>query len=243
MTKWMSHSRSFLDIIRLTPNLSKEEEAQAFLQWNTCASLSGREKLVRSHLKLVMKVSKNTANRNCALDFDEVFSEGVLGLMHAIQLFDPSRGSKLATYALYWIKAYTSKWARRALSVVRRANCPYSYNKDRICTIVDYSLDRVVGENCCLLDMIPDKAYTQEEFLLMRDELQQNRQILKKSLSVLTCNECTVIMARYGGDTIRTLESISEDMGLSTEGVRKIEIRSIKKLQKATQRYAKVAID
>ncbi|MDR1207754.1 MAG: sigma-70 family RNA polymerase sigma factor [Holosporales bacterium] len=235
----MSHSRSFLDIIRLTPNLSKDEEVQAFHQWKTCASLSGREKLLRSHLKLVMKVSKNVASWNCAFDVEEIFSEGVLGLIHAIQLFDPSKGATLATYALYWIKAYTRRWTRRAFSVVHRANCYCSNDKDKNCIIADESLDRKVDDTRYLLDLIPDQAVSQEECLLMHDELQQSRKILKKALSVLSPEELCVIKARYGGDVIRTLKSISENIGFSTEGVRRIEIRSIKKLQNAIQRYGK----
>jgi RNA polymerase primary sigma factor len=182
-----------------------------------------------------MKVSKNVARWNRAIDVEEIFSEGVLGLFRAIQLFDPSRGTLLATYALYWIRAYTSKWVRRTMSVVRRTDRFGSPRQGGNYVVADASLEQRIGESRCLLDLIPDQASTQEESLLMRDELSNKRRTLKKSLGVLSRKERNVIRARYGGDTLRTLESISKCIGLSVEGVRKIEIRAIKKLKKAAQ--------
>ncbi|MDR1907305.1 MAG: hypothetical protein LBQ43_00390 [Holosporales bacterium] len=88
----MPYATPFWAKVYLTSNLSNDEEIQAFKDWNENSSWGSRDKIVLSYLKLVQKISRQKRIKLTNVDTEEFFSEGVLGLIRAIQLFDPSKG-------------------------------------------------------------------------------------------------------------------------------------------------------
>lgn len=94
---------SLLQNIRNFPILTSEEERDLAKRWHDNGDKEAAHKLVTSHLRLVAKAAFGM--RNYGLPVADLFSEGTIGLMHAVKKFDPDRGFRLATYAIWWIKS------------------------------------------------------------------------------------------------------------------------------------------
>ena len=94
---------SFLTQIKKFPMLSAEEEYMLAKNWKNRGDLKSAQKLITSHLRLVAKIAMGY--RGYGLPVNEMISEGNIGLMQAVKKFEPEKGFKLATYAMWWIKA------------------------------------------------------------------------------------------------------------------------------------------
>ncbi|HLH96017.1 MAG TPA: RNA polymerase sigma factor RpoH [Xanthobacteraceae bacterium] len=107
----------YLDKIRQFPMLEPEEEYMLAKRWRERGDSSAAHRLVTSHLRLVAKIA--AGYRGYGLPIGEVLSEGNVGLMQAIRRFDPERGFRLATYAMWWIKAAIQDYILRSWSLVK----------------------------------------------------------------------------------------------------------------------------
>src|SRR5579883_2020126 len=107
----------YLDKIRQFPMLEPEEEYMLAKRWRERGDSSAAHRLVTSHLRLVAKIA--AGYRGYGLPIGEVLSEGNVGLMHAIRRFDPERRFRLATYAMWWIKAAIQDYILRSWSLVK----------------------------------------------------------------------------------------------------------------------------
>ncbi len=108
---------SYLAEIRRFPMLSKDEEFMLGKRWREHEDPEAAEKLVTSHLRLVAKIAMGY--RGYGLPVAEVISEGNVGLMQAVKKFDPEKGFRLATYAMWWIKASIQEFILRSWSLVK----------------------------------------------------------------------------------------------------------------------------
>ena len=107
----------YLTRIKKFPMLSSEEEYMLAKSWRDRGDLKSAQKLVTSHLRLVAKIAMGY--RGYGLPVSELVSEGNIGLMQAVKKFDPERGFKLATYAMWWIKASIQEYILRSWSLVK----------------------------------------------------------------------------------------------------------------------------
>jgi len=108
---------SYLAQIKKFPMLSNEEEYMLAKSWKDRGDLKSAQKLVTSHLRLVAKIAMGY--RGYGLPVSELVSEGNIGLMQAVKKFDPERGFRLATYAMWWIKASMQEYILRSWSLVK----------------------------------------------------------------------------------------------------------------------------
>lgn len=107
----------YLSEIRKFPMLSKDEEFMLAKRWSDHQDSKAAHKLVTSHLRLVAKIAMGY--RGYGLPIGEVISEGNVGLMQAVKKFEPERGFRLATYALWWIRAAIQEYVLRSWSLVK----------------------------------------------------------------------------------------------------------------------------
>jgi RNA polymerase sigma-32 factor len=107
----------YLTEIRKFPMLAKDEEYMLARRWLEHQDPSAAEKLVTSHLRLVAKMAMGY--RGYGLPIAEVISEGNIGLMQAVKKFDPEKGFRLATYAMWWIRAAIQEYVLRSWSLVK----------------------------------------------------------------------------------------------------------------------------
>tara|TARA_B100000941_G_scaffold290776_1_gene274641 strand:+ start:2886 stop:3782 length:897 start_codon:yes stop_codon:yes gene_type:complete len=107
----------YLAQIKKFPMLDAEEEYMLAKNWRERGNLQAAHKLVTSHLRLVAKIAMGY--RGYGLPVSELISEGNVGLMQAVKKFDPDKGFRLATYAMWWIKAAIQEYVLRSWSLVK----------------------------------------------------------------------------------------------------------------------------
>ncbi|GJD77727.1 RNA polymerase sigma factor RpoH [Methylobacterium gregans] len=107
----------YLDEIRKFPMLEPSEEFTLAKNWRDQGDREAAHRLVTSHLRLVAKIAMGY--RGYGLPIGEVVSEGNVGLMQAVKRFDPDKGFRLATYAMWWIKAAIQEYILRSWSLVK----------------------------------------------------------------------------------------------------------------------------
>ncbi len=107
----------YLAQIKKFPMLDAEEEYMLAKNWRESGNLNAAHKLVTSHLRLVAKIAMGY--RGYGLPVNELISEGNIGLMQAVKKFDPDKGFRLATYAMWWIKASIQEYVLRSWSLVK----------------------------------------------------------------------------------------------------------------------------
>jgi RNA polymerase sigma-32 factor len=107
----------YLDEIRRFPMLEPQEEFMLAKRWREHGDTEAAHKLVTSHLRLVAKIAMGY--RGYGLPIGEVISEGNVGLMQAVKRFEPEKGFRLATYAMWWIRASIQEYILRSWSLVK----------------------------------------------------------------------------------------------------------------------------
>jgi RNA polymerase sigma-32 factor len=107
----------YLQEIRKFPMLEKEQEFSLATRWRQEGDVAAAHTLVTSHLRLVAKIAMGY--RGYGLPIGEVISEGNVGLMQAVKKFEPERGFRLATYAMWWIRASIQEYILRSWSLVK----------------------------------------------------------------------------------------------------------------------------
>ncbi|WP_282760977.1 RNA polymerase sigma factor RpoH [Komagataeibacter saccharivorans] len=107
----------YLRDIRKFPMLSPEEELRLSRRWKDKGDTEAAHKLVTSHLRLVAKIAMGY--RGYGLPVGELISEGNIGMMQAVRRFDPDRGFRLATYAMWWIRAAIQEYILHSWSLVK----------------------------------------------------------------------------------------------------------------------------
>ena len=110
LSRYLRHIRTF-------PMLDAEEEYMLAKRWKEHGDAEAAAALVNSHLRLVAKIARGY--QGYGLPFGEIISEGNVGLMQAVKRFDPERGFRLATYALWWIRASIQEYILRSWSLVK----------------------------------------------------------------------------------------------------------------------------
>ena len=108
---------AYLDQIKKFPMLDAEEEYMLAKNWKATGNIKSAEKLVTSHLRLVAKIAMGY--KGYGLPVSEMISEGNIGLMQAVKKFEPEKGFRLATYAMWWIKASIQEYILRSWSLVK----------------------------------------------------------------------------------------------------------------------------
>jgi len=108
---------SYLAQIKKFPMLTAEEEYMLAKNWRDRGDLKSAQKLITSHLRLVAKIAMGY--RGYGLPVSEMVSEGNIGLMQAVKKFEPEKGFRLTTYAIWWIKASIQEYILRSWSLVK----------------------------------------------------------------------------------------------------------------------------
>ena len=109
--------RRYLQEIAKFPVLEPEEESYLSRKWRETGDISAAHKLVTSHLRLVAKIAFRY--RGYGLPMGELIAEGNIGMMQAVKRFDPDKGFRLSTYAMWWVRAAIQEYILRSWSMVK----------------------------------------------------------------------------------------------------------------------------
>ena len=141
---------SYLNEIKKFPMLSLDEEFMLAKAWVDHDDRKSAHRLVTSHLRLAAKIA--LGYRGYGLPINEVVSEANVGLMQAVKRFDPDKGFRLATYAMWWIKASIQEYILRSWSLVKMGTT--SAQKKLFFNSFKF-IDQVTRKNCSLIYVKP----------------------------------------------------------------------------------------
>ena len=229
-----------------------------------------RQSMIERNLRLVVKIAKHYLHRGLTLM--DLVEEGNLGLIHALEKFDPERGFRFSTYATWWIRQNIeraimnqSRTVRLPVHIVKELNiclraqrhleahgCE-QVNSVAIAGLTGLSLEVVqrvmvlnertasidapldVSGTLSLADTIPDEASLSPDEILAHAETQR---FVRDWIAKLPEKQRWVIERRFGlnGQDICTLEALSEEMGVTRERVRQIQIDALRVLRSILQR-------
>ncbi len=270
----------YLEEIRRFPMLEPDQEYMLAKSWQEHEDSDAAHQLVTSHLRLVARIAMGY--RGYGLPIGEVISEGNVGLMQAVKRFDPDKGFRLATYAMWWIRASIQEYILRSWSLVKMGTTA-SQKKlffklrrtkgqlqaleegdlkpehvETIAKRLGVSEDDVISMNRRLAgdaslnaplradveggewqDWLVDDTPDQEVQLAESEELERRRHYLADAMADLNEREKRIFEARRLSDEPLTLETLSEEFGVSRERIRQIEVRAFEKVQKAVQASAR----
>jgi len=216
-----------------------------------------REQMIKANLRLVVKIAHDY--ENFGLPLLDLINEGNIGLMKAVERFDPAKGGKLSTYGSWWIK----QSIKRALANMRRtamklqeifgreptdeelaeemSMSPSRVAQMRTAAIRPASLDAPIGDDDSnnfaevVQDEAADTPYEQlEEKTVTR--------MLREMVKTLDPREATILQYRFGldGGSERTLEEVGEKFGVTRERVRQIQNIALHKLRRMIEKLESV---
>src|SRR3990172_6890220 len=262
-------TRIYLSEIGFSPLLTAEEEVY-FARKSLKGDEEARKRMIESNLRLVVKIARRYMNRGLALL--DLIEEGNLGLIRAVEKFDPEKGFRFSTYATWWIRQTIeralmnqTRTVRLPIHVVKEINIylraarklaqtlDRDPNPEDVAEMLDKQIEEVkhmLGLNerstsvdsptgrdsdKSLLDTIPDEQNTDPSLLLQNTDVQRH---IDTWLSQLSDKQCAVVERRFGlhGREVATLEEIGNELGVTRERVRQIQIEAIRRLRQILER-------
>ena len=264
----------YLEQIKKFPMLDSEEEYMLAKNWKTTGNIKSAEKLVTSHLRLVAKIAMGY--KGYGLPLNEMISEGNVGLMQAVKKFEPEKGFRLATYAMWWIKAAIQEYVLRSWSLVKMGTTTaqkklfFNLKKiknqiapneegdlkeihvNEISKRLDVDKNEVINMNRRMMgqekslndpikdgegsewqDWLVDERLDQEFTTSQKQEYEDKKKLLYKSIGILSEREKEILEARRLTEEPITLDELSKKYKISRERIRQIETKAFEKLQKA----------
>ena len=258
-------TRIYLSEIGFSPLLSAEEEVY-FSRRAQKGDEASRARMIESNLRLVVKIARRYLNRGLALL--DLIEEGNLGLIRAVEKFDPERGFRFSTYATWWIRQTIeraimnqTRTIRLPIHVVKEINVylraarqltqklDHEPSPEEIAEMLDRpiadvkrmlglnervtSVDTPIGRDSekSVLDSIPDDNNVDPLDMLQDSDMKVN---ISEWLMQLSDKQREVVERRFGlnGHDISTLEEVGNQIGVTRERVRQIQIDALKRLRK-----------
>ncbi len=257
-------TRLYLSEIGVSKLLTAEEEVY-YARRAQKGEMAARQRMIESNLRLVVKIARRYMNRGLALL--DLIEEGNLGLIRAVEKFDPERGFRFSTYATWWIRQTIeraimnqTRTIRLPIHVVKEINVylraarklaqtlDHEPSADEIAELLDKPIDevkRMLGLNervtsvdtpygkdadKPLLDTIPDENATDPTERLQADRINSH---LDAWLAKLNDKQREVVLRRFGlrGYENSTLEEVANELGVTRERVRQIQMDALKRLR------------
>ena len=258
-------TRLYLNEIGASPLLTAEEEVK-FARLAQQGDEAARKRMIESNLRLVVKIARRYMNRGLA--FLDLIEEGNLGLIRAVEKFDPERGFRFSTYGTWWIRQTIeraimnqTRTIRLPILVVKEINVylraarslaqalDHEPSSEEIAELLNKPIkdvERMLGLNervsstdssvmsdsgKTLLDTIPDSNARDPTDALQEEGVHSN---LEDCLSQLSDKQREVVERRFGlhGHQVSTLEEVGQEIGVTRERVRQIQMDALKKLKR-----------
>src|SRR5690554_3955227 len=267
--KEMDATQMYLNEIGISPLLSAEEEVH-FSRLALKGDEKGRKRMIESNLRLVVKISRRYINRG--LPLLDLIEEGNLGLIRAVEKFDPERGFRFSTYATWWIRQTIeraimnqTRTIRLPIHVVKELNLylraareltqklDHEPTAEEIAELLDKPVANVermlklneriasldtpigVGSDKSLMDTVADEGASDPADVLQDDDICSS---LEKWIDQLSDKQREVLSRRFGlrGYPVSTLEEVGQEIGLTRERVRQIQVEALRRLREILEK-------
>lgn len=211
---------AYFDEIKNTTPLSKKEERLLWKKFREQNDMSAREKLIKANLKFVPTVAKQF--KGCGLPFADIIEEGNVGLIKAIDRFDPKRDNKVISYAVWWIR-------KCILEAIEKKGMLDTENIDDIHTNINDSDDDNQCDDNTIKLIVPEKI----DFEDTSENMFNIKQIVEELFEGVPERERSIICDYYGlyGDSPKTLDEIGIEVNLTKERVRQLNEKALKKMR------------
>ncbi|MBV7188054.1 RNA polymerase sigma factor RpoS [Escherichia coli] len=248
----------YLGEIGYSPLLTAEEEVY-FARRALRGDVASRRRMIESNLRLVVKIARRYGNRGLALL--DLIEEGNLGLIRAVEKFDPERGFRFSTYATWWIRQTIeraimnqTRTIRLPIHIARELSHKLDHepSAEEIAEQLDKPVDDVsrmlrlneritsvdtpLGGDSekALLDILADEKENGPEDTTQDDDMKQS---IVKWLFELNAKQREVLARRFGllGYEAATLEDVGREIGLTRERVRQIQVEGLRRLREILQ--------
>ena len=262
-------TRIYLSDIGASPLLTAEEEVH-YSRMAQRGEEAGRKRMIESNLRLVVKIARRYMNRGLALL--DLIEEGNLGLIRAVEKFDPERGFRFSTYATWWIRQTIeraimnqTRTIRLPIHVVKEMNVylraarkltqelEHEPTPEEVARMLDKPINdvkRMMGLNervtsadtplsrssdTTILDAVPDENSADPATLLQNEDVKGH---IDDWLNQLNDKQREVVERRFGlhGYETATLEEVGNEIGVTRERVRQIQIEALKRLRDVLER-------
>jgi RNA polymerase primary sigma factor len=238
--------KRYLEDIRKIPQLRADAESELFQLYRK-GSRAARERIIAANMRFVVKVALEY--RSCPTPMSDLISEGSLGLIHAVETFDPGRGVKFISYAVWWIRSHITKALNEKGYLIRLpANQYFRLRKalqaERGGAIEEEDLRviRQLSQGCASLyapqpgtgrswsDILPDPAAPDPE---LQAELAVGSGLTERMLDSMPEREGRILRRTYGiGDENPvTLKEVGVDLSLSAERVRQLRALALRRMR------------
>jgi RNA polymerase nonessential primary-like sigma factor len=268
--KGLDATQIYLSQIGYSSLLSAEEEV-FYSRKSLQGDESARKRMIESNLRLVVKIARRYINRGLALL--DLIEEGNLGLIRAVEKFDPERGFRFSTYATWWIRQTIeraimnqTRTIRLPIHVVKELNVylraarelaqtlDHEPSPEEIADLLDRPIDdvkKMLGLNECIVTSVEDPLGSDSEKTifdtLADDNSSDPAQLLQDEnlrasidewLSQLTDKQREVVVRRFGlhGHETATLEEVGNEIGLTRERVRQIQVEALRRLREILEK-------
>lgn len=267
--KQLDATQLYLNEIGFSPLLTPEEEVY-FARLARKGEESGRKRMIESNLRLVVKIARRYVNRGLTLL--DLIEEGNLGLIRAVEKFDPERGFRFSTYATWWIRQTIeraimnqTRTIRLPIHVVKELNLylraareltqklDHEPSAEEIARMVDKpvsdvkrmlglnervaSVDTPIGSSGekSLLDTVADEGASDPADLLQDNNMCS---CIENWLDQLSDKQQEVLSRRFGlrGYPTSTLEEVGQEIGLTRERVRQIQVEALRRLREILEK-------
>ena len=267
--KQLDATQLYLNEIGFSPLLTPEEEVY-FARLARKGEEAGRKRMIESNLRLVVKIARRYVNRGLTLL--DLIEEGNLGLIRAVEKFDPERGFRFSTYATWWIRQTIeraimnqTRTIRLPIHVVKELNLylraareltqklDHEPTAEEIARMVDKPVadvkrmlglnERVasmdtpigVGSDKSLMDTVADEGASDPADVLQDDDICSS---LETWINQLSDKQQEVLSRRFGlrGYPISTLEEVGQEIGLTRERVRQIQVEALRRLREILEK-------
>jgi len=211
----------YLKVGRRHPPLTREQEVRIATRVRA-GDEQARRLLVNHNVSFVISMCRRYAGKGCRLD--DLVQEGMVGLLKAVEHFDPAKGNRFSAYASWWIRAYVQKFLRDMRATVKPIVA--QPGEERRALPRDFSLDEPIGDDddgTTHMDRLETREPGPEDDFERAEHSQRVKEALGRVRKRIGGLGWDIVQQRLEEDQPRTLEDIGRDWGLSRERVRQVE--------------------